>query len=72
MYVCNFHFVNERECIFFTQFDIFPGQMSYVDHRGALCSSPGLHRVITYIHFPIFILGTYNYHQFVLFIQMEL
>jgi hypothetical protein len=26
--------VNERECIFFTQFDIFPGQMSYVNHRG--------------------------------------
>ena len=34
MYVCNFHFVNGRECIFFTQFDIFPGQMSYVNHRG--------------------------------------
>jgi hypothetical protein len=26
----------------------------------------------SYIHFPIFILGTYNYDQFVLFIQMEL
>jgi hypothetical protein len=33
MYVCNFHFVNERECIFFTQFDIFPGQMSYVNNE---------------------------------------
>ena len=32
MYVCNFHFVNG--CNFFTQFDIFPGQMSYVNHRG--------------------------------------
>ena len=31
MYVCNFHFVNERECIFLTQCDIFPGQMSYVN-----------------------------------------
>ena len=35
MYVCNFHFVNEKECIFFfTHYDIFPGQMSYVNHRG--------------------------------------
>jgi len=34
MYVCNFHFVNERKCIFITQFDIFPGQMSYVNRRG--------------------------------------
>ena len=34
MYVCNFHFVNERECIFFTHYDIFPGQMSYASHRG--------------------------------------
>jgi hypothetical protein len=29
MYVCNFHFMNERECIFFTHYDIFPGQMNY-------------------------------------------
>ena len=28
MYVCNFHFVNERECIFLTHDDIFPGEMS--------------------------------------------
>jgi hypothetical protein len=34
MYVCNFHFVNEKDCIFFTHYDIFPGQMSYVNHRG--------------------------------------
>ena len=27
--------LNERECIFFTSnYDIFPGQMSYVNHRG--------------------------------------
>ena len=41
MYVCNFHFVNERECIFFTQFDIFPGQMSYVNHRGPYAAPLG-------------------------------
>ena len=34
MHVCNFHFVNEREWIFLTQFDIFPCQMRYVNHRG--------------------------------------
>jgi hypothetical protein len=33
MYVCNFHFVNERECILFTQFDIFPGQMSVANRK---------------------------------------
>ena len=34
MYACNFHFVNERECIlFFTHYDIFLGQMSYVNHQ---------------------------------------
>ena len=36
MYVCNFHFVNEKECIYFTHYDIFPGQMSYVNHRGPM------------------------------------
>ena len=41
MYVCNFHFVNEMECIFFTQFDIFPGQMSYANHRGPYVSPVG-------------------------------
>ena len=41
MYVCNFHFVNEREYIFFTQFDIFHGQMSYVNHRGSYVAPLG-------------------------------
>ena len=31
MYVCNIHFVIDRECICFTHCDIFPGQMSYVN-----------------------------------------
>jgi hypothetical protein len=26
--------VNERECILFIHYDIFPGQMSNVNHRG--------------------------------------
>ena len=33
IYVCNFHFVNKRECIFVTH-DIFAVQMSYGNHRG--------------------------------------